>query len=156
MLILMIIRHNYVRLKAQRPASEHNVKRSSSVLPRFLKGLGLVFCQGIVAPHNKCIHKRLKPYLNCFLHQDVEQVGVQPDCHDTRFMMETDKPRSTRPTPDQLGSQCPPVKPAEVICNCQTQAAKDVGSSGPAVTSPDSAICSFAAMLVFTISLSNL
>ena len=137
-------------------ASEHKVKQSSSVLLRFFKGLGLVFYHGIVAPHGKCIPKRLNPYRNCSLHQDADQEGVQPDCHDTRFMMDTDKPRSTRPTPDQWGSQCPPVQPAKVICNCQTQAAKDVGSSGPTVTSPDSAICSFAAMLVLTISLSNL
>ena len=67
-------------------------------------------------------------------------MGVQPDCslsvdaHPTPSGTEADRP-SNRPPGPAPEPQCPPVQPAEVSCNCQTQAAKDASSSSPGVIS---------------------
>ena len=82
-------------------------------------------------------------------------MGVQPDCslsveaHPTLSGTEADRPPSTRPPGPTPEPQCPPVQPAEVTCNCQTQAAKDVSSSAPGVISAVFATVLLAAALCF-------
>lgn len=76
-------------------------------------------------------------------------MGVQPDCslsvdaHPTLSGTEADRPSTRPPGPT------PDLQPAEVTCNCQTQAAKDVSSSAPGVISAVFATVLLAAALCF-------
>ena len=93
-----------------------------------------------------------------FFEQDLSQGGVQPDCsidvsaYPISIVTEAGRPHPTRlplPTPNQWRPECPPVRPAEVICNCQTQANQGVSSSVSGVISPAFALILLAATLCF-------